>query len=216
MEIWLLFFRTAPDGYTPEKEYIYIHQLNYKMLGWGGQRQNNRWLKFWISKNIQKVPYYLKKSYIIHFCYQKSSYPQKWSRPRFLLSEVQFSLTQSHFFENIIKSVYLNPTNSLWFLCIPYITRKLLSVAWRGFLAMRHDLRYQSQGGKSPLFKKVSRVFQYEPKEPTIWLQIWYSCKKITSIFEKNTMNSCESVGNFEYIYNDGEAFLQFTLTYDR
>ncbi len=35
---------------------------------------------------------------------------------------------------------------------------------------MRLDLHYQSQGGESPLFKKVGRVFQYEPKEPTLIL----------------------------------------------
>ncbi len=34
----------------------------------------------------------------------------------------------SLFFENVIKSIYVNPTNSLWFLCVPYILRKLLLV----------------------------------------------------------------------------------------
>ncbi len=71
------------------------------------------------------------------------------------------------FFQNVIKSVYINPTNSLWFLCVPCISRKLLSVAWWEFLTMRLDFHYQLQGGESPLFKKVRRVFLYEP---TIWI----------------------------------------------
>ncbi len=33
--------------------------------------------------------------------------------------------------------------------------------------------------------KKVSRVFQYEPKEPTIRLQIWFFCKKLHPSLKK-------------------------------